>query len=57
MEDESLLMAIKTEEGIDYFGRDYSSPEYIGKIIKDIELHCYGLIVYNGNDSYRIVES
>ena len=56
-EDKSILMAIKTENGIDCFEGTYNNPKYIGKLIKDIELHYFGLIVFDGNDSYRIVES
>lgn len=56
-EDKSILIAIKTEDGIDCFEGDYSNPKYIGKLVKDIKLHCFGLIVFDGNDSYRVVES
>ena len=38
-------------------GGDFLTEKYIGKLVKDIELHCFGLIVFDGNDSYRVVES
>lgn len=37
-EDKTILMAIKTEDGIDCFEGTYSNPKYIGKLVKDIEL-------------------
>ena len=51
------MIAIKTEYGTDYFEGTYNNPKYIGKLIKDIKLPYFGLIVFDSNDSYRIVEN
>lgn len=53
-----ILFAIKCDGEVNLFIKKYdNNPEAIGKVFDEIDLHCYGLIVYNGNDSYRIVES
>ena len=53
-----LLGAIKQEDDI-YCFKSKDPIKYmseIGEIFDGLELHCYGLIVWNGEGLYRIVE-
>jgi hypothetical protein len=53
-----LLGAIKQDDDI-YCFKSKDPIKYmsdIGEIFDELELHCYGLIVWNGEGLYRIVE-
>ena len=52
-----ILMAIKCEDEVVCYGHAYEdNPEIVGSIFNELELHCFGLVIYNGNDCYRVVE-
>lgn len=56
-DENEVILTIKCEGEVICYSHTYdNNPELIGSIFNEIELHCFGLIVYNGNDCYRVVE-
>lgn len=57
-EENKLLGVVKCADGINRFKSTNTIIDYtdIGKIFDEMELYCYGLIVWNGDGLYRIVE-